>query len=86
MTVQISLLHVYKSCSPESQQKLLLYSQLAGMTKTPYPLLDPIMLAPWLAVLNVYSGSLLPEVLVLLAVMVSCVDMKKHQFPVYFLM
>ena len=59
--------------------------QIAGMTKTPYPLLDPIMLAPWLAVLNVFSGSPLPEVLVLLAVMVSCVEMKKHQFPFCFI-
>lgn len=45
--------------------------QLSGMTKTPYPLVDYIMLLPWLALLNVYIGTPLPETLVLGVVLVS---------------
>ena len=40
------------------------------MTKSPFPLLDPIMLGPLLAYLNVYFGAPLPELYVMIAVAV----------------
>ena len=40
------------------------------MTKSPFPLLDPIMLGPLLAYLNIYLGTLLPELYVMIAVAV----------------
>ena len=44
--------------------------QLAGMTKTPYPLLDPVMVGPFLLCLNTHF-SLLPDLLLLSLVAVS---------------
>ena len=40
------------------------------MTKSPFPLLDPIMLGPLLAYLNLYFGTPLPELYVVTAVAV----------------
>ena len=40
------------------------------MTKSPFPLLDPIMLGPLLAYLNVYFGTPLPELLIVTVVVV----------------
>ena len=40
-------------------------------TKTQYALVDCIMLLPWLALVNVYVGTPLPETVVLGVVMVS---------------
>ena len=48
--------------------------QVAGMTKSPYPLLDTSMLGPLLACLNVWLPLPFPEVYVLLLVAVSCTD------------
>lgn len=45
-------------------------SKLSGMTKSPFPLLDPIMLGPLLAYLNVYFGTPLSELFVMIAVAV----------------
>lgn len=45
--------------------------QLSSMTKTPYPLVDYIMFLPWLALLNVYIGTPLPETLLLGIMVVS---------------
>ena len=40
------------------------------MTKSPFPLLDPIMLGPLLAYLNLYFGTPLPELYVVTAIAV----------------
>ena len=40
------------------------------MTKSPFPLLDPIMLGPLLAYLNVYFGAPLPELFIVTVVAV----------------
>ena len=48
--------------------------QVAGMTKSPYPLLDTSMLGPLLACFNVWLPLPFPEVYVLLLVAVSCTD------------
>ena len=45
--------------------------QLSSMTKMPYALVDYIMLLPWLALVNVYVGTPLPETVVLGVVMVN---------------
>ena len=55
--------------SPRSPS-LLLHTQLAAMTKSPYPLLDHILLGPWVALLNAFAGAPLSETLVLAAVVV----------------
>lgn len=44
--------------------------KLAGMTRTPYPLLDPIMVGPVLLCLNIHFP-LLPDLLLLSLVAVS---------------
>ncbi len=41
------------------------------MTKSPFPLVDVIMLGPLLAYLNLYLGVMLPEYYVLIGLMVS---------------
>ena len=46
--------------------------QLAGMARTPYPLLDPIMVGPVLLCLNIHFP-VLPDLLLLLLVTVSLV-------------
>jgi hypothetical protein len=45
--------------------------QIAGMTKSPFPLLDSIMLGPLLACLNVILSVPIPEYYVLVAIAVS---------------
>ena len=45
--------------------------QIAAMTKSPYPLLDSIMLGPLLAYANIYFGSPLPELYIALGIAVS---------------
>ena len=45
--------------------------QLSAMTKSPYPLFDPIMVGPALLCLNSHF-SLLPDLLLLRLVAVSC--------------
>ena len=44
------------------------------MTKSPYPLLDSIMVWPLLAYANIYFGSPVPEVYVAIAMAVSLCD------------
>ena len=44
--------------------------QVAGMSRTPYPLLDPVMVGPVLLCVNIHF-SLLPDLL-LLALVVVC--------------
>eukprot|EP00731_Ephydatia_muelleri_P005962 Em0003g210a len=41
--------------------KTTILMMLAGMTKSPFPLLDTIMLGPFLAICNLYLGELVPE-------------------------
>ena len=41
--------------------KTTILMMLAGMTKSPFPLVDPIMLGPFLAICNLYLGELVPE-------------------------
>ena len=50
--------------------KSVCHLELAGMTKTPFPLLDPIMVGPLLLCLNIHF-SLLPDLLLLSLVAVS---------------
>ena len=45
--------------------------QLSGMTKSPFPLVDLIMLGPLLACLNLYFGQPLPEYYVAIGLLVS---------------
>ena len=50
---------------------LIFLFQISAMTKSPYPLLDFIMVGPLLAFANIYFGSPVPELYVALAVAVS---------------
>ncbi len=45
--------------------------QLAGMVRSPFPLVDPIMIGPMLALANVYCGAMFPEKYILICIMVS---------------
>ena len=42
------------------------------MTKAPYPLVDPIMIGPFIAYANIYIGELVPEYYLLIGITVSC--------------
>ena len=42
------------------------------MTKSPYPLLDSITIGPLLAYANIYFGSPLPELYLIIFLAVSC--------------
>ncbi len=44
---------------------------MSSMTKSPFPLLDPIMMGPVIACLNLYLGALLPELYIIAGVAVS---------------
>ncbi len=44
--------------------------QLAGMVKSPFPLVDPIMIGPMIALANVYCGAMFPELYILICIMV----------------
>ena len=50
---------------------LSLNLQIAGMTKSPFPLFDYIMLGPLLALGNLYFGTMLPEYYLLVLIAVS---------------
>jgi hypothetical protein len=60
------LLFVSAMCLPTIKTAILMI--LAAMTKSPYPLLDHILLGPWVALLNAFAGAPLSETLVLAAV------------------
>ncbi len=45
--------------------------QLAGMVKSPFPLVDPIMIGPMIALANVYCGAMFPELYILICIMVN---------------
>ena len=49
------------------------HQQIATMTKSPFPLIDQIMImiGPLLACLNIYAGTLIPELYVITIVAVS---------------
>lgn len=71
-----AMLFMAAFCLPVAKTALLM--MLAGMTKSPFPLLDSIMLGPLIAFLNVYFGPFVPETYLLVAVAVSSVDIGEH--------
>ncbi len=53
------------------------FVQLAAMVKSPFPLVDPIMIGPMIALANVYCGAMLPEFYLLLGIAVSFVSSQR---------
>jgi diacylglycerol cholinephosphotransferase len=63
-----SLLFISATTLPAVKATIIMI--LSSMTKTPYPLLDPLHLAPWFTLLNVLVGSPISEIPLLFVVTV----------------
>ena len=50
------------------------------MTKSPYPLLDSIMIGPLMAYANIYFGSPVPELYLVLAIAVSYIKLYNYSW------